>query len=137
MSEYVFKNLSVKVFPSADDRCDPVVDPNSVNMGPPPTVCQEVCSALGPLTQPAFCDPESRVLYITPMTTPITPAGDVQTELTALKERLSKALELVEERIRQPQVAAPPSEEVDRLRSHLLSAVEELEGRRGGGSSAE
>ena len=137
MSEYVFKNLSVKVFPSAEDRCDPLVDPNSVNMGPPVTVCPEPCSVTGPLTMPAFCGPESNILYITPRTTPITPAGDVQAELTALKGRLNKVLELVEERIRQPEVAAPRSEEVDRLRSHLLAAVEELGGQRGGRSSAE
>lgn len=136
MSEYVFKNLSVKVFPSAEDRCDPLVDQNSVNMGPPVTVCPEPCSILTP-SVPVVCDPETTVPYVTPTTTPISPAGDVQAELTVLKGRLNKVLELVEERIRQPEVAAPPSEEADRLRSHLLAAVEELEGQRSGRSSAE
>lgn len=137
MSEYVFKNLSVKIFPSAEDRCDPLVDPNSLNLGPPGPFCPEPCSILGDYSIPVVCDPESHVLAVTPTTTPITPAGDVRAELTALKERLTKIVELVEERTRQPEVAAPPSEEVDRLRSHLLSAVEELEGPRGGASRAE
>jgi hypothetical protein len=136
MSEYVFKNLSVKVFPSAEDRCDPLVDQSSVNKGPVVPVCPEPCSVLGP-SVPVACDPESKVLYVTPTSTPLTLAGDVQAELAVLKERLTKVLELVEERTRQLEVAAPPSEEVDKLRSHLLSAVEELEGRRGGGSPAE
>ena len=137
MREYVFKNLSVKLFPSAEDRCDPVVDPNSVDVGPPGRFCPDVCSILGDYTWPVVCGPDSDVLAVTPTTTPIRHAGDVRAELTALKERLNKVSELVEERIRQPEVAAPPSEEVDRLRSHLLSAVEELEGQRGGRSSAE
>lgn len=135
MSEYVFKNLSVKVFPSAEDRCDPLVDPDSLKLVPVP-VCTAACSLFGN-SIPVVCDPESKVLYVTLTTTPIQFAGDVRAELTALKERLTKVLELVEERTRQLEVAAPPSEEVDRLRSHLLSAVEELEGQRGGRSPAE
>jgi hypothetical protein len=137
MREYVFKNLSVKLFPSAEDRCDPVVDPNSVDLGPPGPFCPEVCSVLGDYSVPITVGPEGGPLAVTPTTTPIVYAGDVQAELTALKDRLNTILELVDERIRQPEVAAPPSEEVDRLRSHLLSAVEELEGRQGGRSSAE
>jgi hypothetical protein len=137
MSEYVFKNLSVKVFPFAEDRCDPMVDPNSLNVGPPGPFCRQACSILGDYSVPVVCDPESHVLAVTPTSTPIQFSGDARTELTALKERLAKIGELVEERIRQPEVAAPPSEEVDRLRSYLLSAVEELEGPRGGRSRTE
>jgi hypothetical protein len=136
MSEYVFKNLSVKVFPSAEDRCDPFVDADSLKKPPPVPVCTDPCSVLG-LSVPVACDPESRVKYVTPTSTPVELVGDVRAELAALKERLTKVLDLVEERTRELEVATAPFQEVDRLRSHLLSAVEELEGQRGGRSAAE
>ena len=138
MSEFVFKNLSVKVVPDQGARfcsdesvtvlaCTPCTD---LCTGTVP-VCDDgltdlfsdigLCPACrGPGTSPGFVDPFTNIVL---------PAGEVLEELAALRDGLQvamRAVEVAEEKAQSPEGISRTAG-IDALRTRLLGAVAELD----------
>jgi hypothetical protein len=143
MSEFVFRNLSVKVFPTevADRGC---VDGVSRVVGCSP--CTELCTGtVTPCDDPPLCTAMEESIPITigpvcngPGTSPgyvdthtnlILPAGDPGTELATLKQSLRIAMSAVEKAEQQLESGQGLSvvDGIDRLRGELMGAVAELD----------
>lgn len=144
MGEFVFRNLSVKVFPVARDEaicsdatvtvmeCTPCTELCTGTFTP----CDDLCTrepsipiAVGPVcnspgTNPGFVDTRTNIIL---------PAGDAVAELASLKNSLRiamSAVEVCEERL-QSDEGFSTGEGIDRLRDELLGAVAELDNYRG------
>ena len=155
MSEFMFRNLSVKLFPvegearracedqaTLVEQCTPCTN---LCTGTVPPACEhQGCTrepsipiAVGPK-----CDgPGTSPGYVDTVTSLILPAGDVRTQLAVLKASLQRNLAVVEARERDLETVAKPTsiEGIDRLKAQLLDAVAELDEQRarmqGGGSA--
>lgn len=143
MSEYTFRNLSMKVFPTevSDRGC---VDGTSRVLGCTPctelctgtvTPCDDppLCTAVAesvPIVKGPFCNgPGTSPGYVDTTTNIILPAGDAAAELATLKQSLRVAMSAVE--AAEEQVRAGSGLDVvagvDRLRDQLMGAVAELD----------
>lgn len=140
MSEFMFRNLSIKLFPVEGEEPGACADRTTcvpcthLCTGTIP-VCDQACTQVpsipiavgpecrGPGTSPEFIDTHGHLIL---------PAGDARTELLALKENLQRRLALVEVGEQRLAAAAKPTsvEEIDRLKAHLLDAVAELDEQR-------
>jgi hypothetical protein len=146
MGEFMFRNLSVKLFPvegearqGCQDRstlvelCTPCTQ---LCTGTVPPACEhQGCTREPsiPIVVPPHCDgPGTSPGYVDTATHIILPAGDVATELAALKLSLRRSLAVVEAREQDLQAAAKPTsiEGIDYLRAQLLEAVTELDEQR-------
>jgi hypothetical protein len=147
MSEFTFRNLSVKVFPTevADRGC---VDGVSKVVACSPctelctgtyTPCDDppLCTAMAdsiPIVVGPYCNgPGTSPGYVDTHTNLILPVGDAATELAALKQSLRVAMSAVEAAEEQLQSDQGLSvvDGIDRLRDQLMGAVSELDEYRG------
>jgi hypothetical protein len=145
MSEFTFRNLSVKVFPTAANArlcqdgvtkvavCSPCTDLCTGTYTPcDETLCtmtESIPIAIGP-----YCNgPGTSPGYVDTTTNVILPAGDAATELAALKQSLEVAMSAVEtaEQQLQSDEGLSVTSGIDRLRGQLLDAVAELDDYRG------
>lgn len=143
MSEYTFRNLSVKVFPTeAADRgcvdgvskvvaCTPCTELCTGTYTPcdDPPLCTAMVESIpivvgpycnGPGTSPGYVDTHMNIIL---------PAGDAATELATLKQSLRvamSAVDVAEERIRAG-AGLNVTDGIDRLRAQLMGAVAELD----------
>ncbi len=143
MSEFVFRNLSVKVFPVEGDRSCPDETVTVVACSPCTDlctgtyrVCDDLCTHLEsiPIVVGPYCrGPGTSPGYVDTQTDIILPAGDAVTELAALKESLRVAMSAVDvaEQKAQSDEGLSVTDGIDRLRSELLGAVAELDEYRG------
>ncbi len=139
MSEFMFRNLAVKVFPVTADQacsdrtvtlveCTPctntctgsfrVCDNGCTHEQSIAIVKTEMCN--GPGTSPGFVDTTTNIIL---------PADDVVTELATLKQSLRiamSAVEVAEERARSEE-GLSAVEGIDRVRQELMSAVDQLD----------
>jgi hypothetical protein len=148
MSEFEFKNLSIKVFDPAI-RKSPCLLTGSCQFGPFPTggglcrltntrACYWPSVVTGPLTTiytlgSVRCpDPTPWELGFDPAVINTGPVLNSREELTHLKAQLQENLATVEEHMAAMEEAARPSsiEEIDALEAHLKGAMEELKARR-------
>jgi hypothetical protein len=158
MSEFMFRNLSVRVYPAAGDVRRICLDPSTVvNMCNGPStivnVCNGICSLGCTMTQPydwcqlvqtfpIVCGADGPTGYRDAHTNIVFPAvGDARAGLASLKEALQQQLAAVEAQEQQMQAAARPKsvEEVDQLKSQMQAAMAELDEQRArlqGGSAA-
>lgn len=146
MSEFMFRNLSVKLFPAAGEArqacrdgpatqaCSPCTQ---LCTGTIPPRCEHGCTiepSIPIVIDPVCRSPVSTPGFVDTTTNIILPAGDLRTELAALKDALRRSLAVVEAGEQNLEAPAKPTsvEEIDRLKSHLLDAVAELDERRAG-----
>ncbi len=149
MPEFMFRNLSVKLYPAEGDVRQACQDRTTqlvvINCSPWQTACGCTQTCTGTYTPcqglctmdpsiPIFCDPTTRSgSYIGPHTEIVLPANaDVRQELALLKRNLQRGLEAVEARQLAEKNAAKPAslEEIDSLKEQLLAAVAELDAQR-------
>ncbi|HEX3957446.1 MAG TPA: hypothetical protein VHZ03_12575 [Trebonia sp.] len=154
MPEFMFRNLSVKLFPveghdiqNCTDRttfieCLPCTHlctgtytacyyscppPSRLQFCGPDTLTPPYCAATNPCNNshlPAYVDDESRVI--------LSPGVDAREELQLLKSKLQKSMTAVSARLEEIEKAAKPTsvDQIDALKSSLLAAVEELDQQR-------
>jgi hypothetical protein len=154
--EFMFRNLSVKLFPAegdalqvCQDRTTQVVDCSPwqtacgcTNLCTGTFACQQLCSATP--SRMIACDPTTRSGdWLGPHTEIVLPAdADPRQELALLKDSLQKTMAVVEAKQADLERAAKPTsvEQIDELKTQLLSAVAELDEQRarmaGGGPAA-
>ena len=139
MSEFVFRNLSVKVFPVRADQacsdrtvtlveCTPCTHLCTGSF----RVCDDGCTHADsvPITKTEFCNgPGTSPGFVDTTTNIILPADDVVTELATLKASLRVAMSAVEvaEQRAQSDEGLSPVEGIDRVRQELMSAVDQLD----------
>jgi hypothetical protein len=147
MSEFMFRNLSVKLYPAAGDARRVCQDQSTlVNFCGVCTLqtcgfctqgCTEAvsvknwCQLVG--TTPIVCGVDGPTGYQDEHTNIVIPAvGDVRAELASLKEVLRQQLAAVEVREQQVQAAAKPKsvEEIDQLKAQMQAAMAELDEQR-------
>lgn len=136
MNEFVFKNLSVKLFPgdgSPDEQC-----------GVCTQACTEFCSdgftcesggcptflGSNELSLLPKCPGGGTETLMDPGVIDVLPAEQYRAELAALKDNLRRTAASVE--VRERAVAALPDDidEVDRLRAQLVAALAQLDEQR-------
>jgi hypothetical protein len=138
MTEFMFRNLSVRLFPADDEAC---ADANTCTpcthlITGPPESCDHTCFGMPsiPITVKPICDSAAtNPGYVDTTTKLISPVfGDARTELGRLKDDLRRQLAAVEATERGLVAAARPTtvEEIDTLKSHLLATVAELDEQR-------
>jgi hypothetical protein len=142
VSQFVFRNLSVKVFPAAAAAEDRACSDESVTVvGCTPCtelctgtyrVCDDLCTHLEsiPIVVGPYCNgPGTSPGYVDTHTNIILGAGDPGAELASLKQSLRVAMSAVEAAEQKAQSGEGLSavEGIDRLRSELLGAVAELD----------
>jgi hypothetical protein len=145
MPEFMFRNLSVKLFPAEDearvcrDRTTQVVDCSPfltacgcTNLCTGTYHCQQACSATP--SHKIACDPTSRSGDLVTMHTEIvfSAEADPRQELAVLKDSLQKQLAVVEARQADLEKSSMPTsvEQIDELKTQLLAAVAELDEQR-------
>jgi hypothetical protein len=142
MPEFMFRNLSVKLFPAEDDRtacadattvvdCSPFqTQCGCTNLCTGTFSCRQLCSATP--SQMIACDPTSRSPTIQGPHTELVFRADAASsreELAALKRDLRAQLADVEAMEQSLEDAGKPStvDEIDGLKEQLLAAVAELD----------
>jgi hypothetical protein len=150
MPEFMFRNLSVKVYPFEGGNRLACQDWTTqvINCGPctqfPATyvqVCPNLCTQTPSI--PIYCDPQSAGPFnVDTHTVTVSPtSGNELEELAVLKDHLQKSMAAVDARQVELQNAARPTsvEQIDDLKSQLLAAVAELDEQRaqleGGGQA--
>jgi hypothetical protein len=156
MSEFMFRNLSVKLYPAEGDARRVCLDPSTiVNLCGMCTlqtcgICTQGCTGTVPVvnwcqlvgTTPIVCGADGPTGYQDAHTNLVIPAvGDLRADLASLKEVLRQQLAAVEVREQQVQAAAKPKsvEEIDQLKSQMQAAMAELDEQRAqlqGGTAA-
>lgn len=154
MSDFVFKNLSLKLLPEegvarqADCKCCSFVvgcgNCTDVTCGPCTNTCTNCTNCThgptcGACTNSAThdpcggctCDQFTNPIITKPDANQM-PIGDIRAELAAHKERLRQGLAQVEEQELELEARGKPRslEEIDQLKSHLLEAIAELDEQR-------
>jgi hypothetical protein len=155
MPEFMFRNLSVKLYPAEGHDVSNCTDRTTL-VGCSP--CTQQCTAtwvgcyhscFAP-TVLVFCGPDSSTppycngatnpcnnsqmpAYVDPESRVIIPPGtDAREELQLLKSTLEKSMTAVNARLEEIEKAAKPTsvEQIDALKSGLLAAVDELDQQR-------
>ena len=148
MSEFMFRNLSVRLYPAGGDvrfcqdrftqPVDPTIfncpqactmNPSIVQVCPDPSTRESYCVAV----TNRFCDATSQVAQIDFLTNIILPANaDIRAELGALRADLERKMAAVDARQREYEDAAKPKsvEQIDALKAQMLAAVAELDEQR-------
>src|SRR4051794_15511165 len=105
MTEFMFRNLSVRLFPAADEACadantQPGCTPCTQLITGPPESCDHTCFGMPsiPITMKAVCDSAlTNPGYVDTTTKIISPVSpDARTELSRLKDDLRRQLAAVE-----------------------------------------
>ena len=145
MSEFVFRNLSVKLFPAEGEgrplegdcidcsrvctnafTCGPCTDTPTCANHPDTAECVDAVSDKGCAPGTIPCDPFTNIIPIK------ADMGDVRARVAARKEQVHQYLGEIEAGEWQLRARVQPSsvEEIDQLRSQLLAAVAELDEQR-------
>ena len=145
MSEFTFRNLSIKVFPTAANElvcqdgvtrvevCHPCTNLCTGTYTP----CDETHCTLTesiPIVMGPYCNgPGTSPGYVDTTTNIILPAGDAASELAALRQSLQVAMSAVDaaEQQLQSDEGLSATSGIDRLRGQLMDAVAELDEYRG------
>lgn len=138
MPEFMFRNLSVKLYPAEGNESFDWRNPWTCWATP----TTQVIYCPDPSTEMSYCDPTSTHFcdsasrwgsFVDPNTAVVIPAGaDLRQELTALKANMQKEMAVVDARLAEIESAAKPNsvEQIDSLKSQLLAAVDELDQQR-------
>jgi hypothetical protein len=141
MTEFMFRNLSVKLFPANDEACadattQPECTPCTHLITGPHESCDHTCFGAPsiPIAVGPVCDgPPTFVNHVDSTTNLISPvSGDIRFELTRLKGDLRRQLAAVAVQEQELLAAARPTtvEQIDMLKAQLLATVAELDEQR-------